>query len=327
MQKISKYICLLIITLLSSCYYSSSDDVSVAGIDASHPDSLHFRDSHHYGWNYNFIVKGDSITLKRSIGNNFDYIIYDSLFVYNGDRIVVADVSIVPDDIVDSVWIKVARDQSTMGWVHEKELLANVVPDDPISQFIDTFSNTHLLIFLIIICGISAVYYIRVRIRRKAKIVHFNDISTPYPTILTVIVASSATFYASIQMFAPDTWQHFYYNPTLNPFAVPPILSIFLVSVWGMLVVGIATVDEVRKYLPFAEALLYLFGLLGMCAVDYIVFSVSTLYYVGYVLLVAYVSFAFRAYFTNVERSYICGNCGARLTHKGTCPECGAYNK
>ena len=313
--------------MLSSCYYGSSDNAIIAEKDADTADSLHFRATHHYGWNYNFVVKGDSINLKRSLQNNFEYIVPDSLVVYHGDRIVVADVSISPDDLTDSVWIQVARDQYTMGWVHEKDLLANVVPDDPISQFIDTFSNTHLLIFLIIICGISAVYIIRLQVKRKARIVHFNDISTPYPTILTVIVASSATFYASIQMFAPDTWQYFYYNPTLNPFAVPPILSIFLVSVWLMLVVGIATVDEVRKYLPFGEAVLYLFGLLGMCAVDYIVFSVSTLYYVGYVLLVLYIFYAFRTYYKNVEKSYICGNCGARLTHKGICPECGAYNK
>ena len=327
MLKIRNLLYLLIITLLSSCYYGSSDKTSVVTFDSDHADSLHFRTSHHYGINYNFIVTSDSLALKHSIQTDFEYINRDSMMVYHDDRIVVADVSIVPDDVVDSVWIKVARDQSTMGWLHEKVLLKSVVPDDPISQFIDTFSDTHLLIFLIIIGGMSAIYYIRTLVRRKAKIVHFNDISTPYPTILAVIVASSATFYASIQMFAPDTWQHFYYNPTLNPFAVPPILSVFLVSVWALLVVGIATIDEVRKYLPFGEAILYLFGLLGICAVDYIVFSVSTLYYVGYVLLIAYIFYAFYTYFKNVKRSYICGNCGARLTHKGICPECGAYNK
>ena len=327
MPKIKALLYILIITLLSSCYNSDTDNMALIGLNQNQADSIRFCASHHYGWNYNFIVKSDSLSLTRDIHTNFEYLSTDSLILYHNDRIVVADINIIPDDAVDSVWVKVARDQNTMGWVHEKVLLKNSVPDDPISQFISIFSDTHLLIFLIFLCGISAVYLIRGMVKRNAKIVHFNDISTPYPTILTVIVASSATFYASIQMFAPDTWQDFYYNPTLNPFAVPPILSIFLVSVWAMLVVGIATVDEVRKYLPFGDAVLYLSGLLGMCAVDYIVFSVSTLYYIGYVLLIGYVVYAFMAYHKNVEKSYICGNCGARLTHKGICPECGAFNK
>lgn len=36
----------------------------------------------------------------------------------------------------------------TQGWIRESEMLAGVSPDDPISQFIDFFSNTHLLVFL-----------------------------------------------------------------------------------------------------------------------------------------------------------------------------------
>ncbi len=327
MQKIKNYILFFLVLLMTSCYYGGGNKINTDGQDSISADSLRYVSKHHYGTNYNFIVKADSLVLHSQIRTPVEFLTNDSIPVYHNQRIVVADFNIVPDDVTDSVWVKVARDQYTMGWVHESELLDKVVPDDPISQFISVFSDTHLLIFLIIIGGISAIYVIRMMVRRNAKIVHFNDISTPYPTILTVLVAASAALYASIQTFAPDTWQYFYYNPTLNPFAVPPILSVFLVSVWSMLVVGIATVDEVRKYLPFGEAVLYLFGLLGMCAVNYIVFSVTTLYYIGYVFLVAYISYAFWTYFKNVQKSYICGNCGARLTHKGICPECGAMNE
>ena len=63
-----------------------------------------------------------------------------------------------------------------------------------------------------------------------------------------------------------------------------------------MLIVGLACVDEVRERLHFSEALIYLGGLLGVCALDYIIFSILTLYFVGYVLLVAYIWFAVRAY-------------------------------
>ena len=121
---------------------------------------------------------------------------------------------------------------------------------------------------------------------------HLRDIPSFYPTLLALLVASSATFYASIQLFAADTWQHFYYHPTLNPFSTPPLLSVFLSSVWAILIVALATVDDVRHRLPFGDAVLYLFGLCGVCAVNYILFSLSTLYYVGYPLLAAYFYFA-----------------------------------
>ena len=59
------------------------------------------------------------------------------------------------------------------------------------------------------------------------------------------------------------------------------MLGVFLALVWSILIVGLACVDEVYHRLPFGEALLYLGGLAGVCALDYIIFSVSTLYYIG----------------------------------------------
>lgn len=34
-------------------------------------------------------------------------------------------------------------------------------------------------------------------------------------------MAFSATVYETMQVFVPDTWEHFYFNPTLSPFKVP----------------------------------------------------------------------------------------------------------
>ena len=102
----------------------------------------------------------------------------------------------------------------------------------------------------------------------------------------------SATLYASIQMFGPESWRHFYYHPSLNPFALPLHLGIFVSFVWAIIIVGLAAVDDVRHHLPTTEAVLYLAGLGAVCAVDYVIFSIFTLYYVGYVLLVIYVVFA-----------------------------------
>ena len=162
--------------------------------------------------------------------------------------------------------------------------------------------------------------------RKNAHLVHFRDIDSFYPTLLAIIVASAATFYASIQNFAPDVWRHFYFHPTLNPCSVPPLLSVFLSSVWAMLIVGIAAIDDTFHKLPAGEAVLYICGLIGVCAVDYIIFSILSLYYIGYLLLVAYVYFALYRYATKNRPLFVCGNCGHALRRKGRCPHCGAWN-
>ena len=62
-----------------------------------------------------------------------------------------ADIRILPIDKQDSVWVQIATEDYSFGWIHESRLLKQVDPADPISQFISTFSNIHLLIFLIVI--------------------------------------------------------------------------------------------------------------------------------------------------------------------------------
>lgn len=134
-------------------------------------------------------------------------------------------------------------------------------------------------------------------------------------------------FYSSIQMFAPDMWRHFYFHPSLNPFVQPPALSVFLCTVWFIIIVTLAAIDEIFHKLPFGEATHYLGGLIGICAINYILFSIATLYYIGYLLFLAYVIFALYRYFRHSSRYYICGNCGAGLHKKGKCPYCGTVNE
>jgi hypothetical protein len=216
----------------------------------------------------------------------------DSLTLRRHERLVVADICTVPTDSVDSVWVKVARDQLTQGWLRESDLLKAVSPDDSISQFIDFFSDAHLLIFLGFCVIVGGAYGLRRLMRKGAKIVHFNDIASFYPTLLCLLVASSAVLYSSIQLFSPESWRHFYYHPSLNPYALPWHLGLFVTSVWAIVIVAIATIDDVRHHLPFGQAILYLGGLAAVCAVDYVVYSVTTLYYIGYPLLIAYYVFA-----------------------------------
>ena len=237
-----------------------------------------------------------------------------------------SDLEDVVQNSIDSVWVKVARDQITQGWIRESELLQGVSRDDPISQFIDVFSNTHLLVFLAICVVVAGAYAVRKLLRRRAYIVHFHDIDSIYPTLLCVLIALSATLYASIQMFGAESWRHYYFHPSLNPFALPLHLGLFVASVWAIILVAVAVLDDVRHKLPTFDALLYLSGLAAVCAVVYVVFSVSTLYYIGYLLLVAYLVFAFRCYQRHPHYRYQCGQCGAKLKHRGRCPHCGALN-
>ena len=291
-------------------------------------DSLSFRVKHHYSQGFNFVVSSDSLMLIRQQPEEaVNRMKTDSFAVHEGKGIVVADIRILPDDKNDSVWVQIATEDYAFGWIHEGRLLKQVTPDDPISQFISTFSNIHLLIFMIIISIIGVGYLARKILKRNAHIVHFNDINSFYPTLLAVVVALSAAFYASIQLFAPETWREFYFHPSLNPFSQPLLLNIFLGLVWAMLIIAIATIDDVRRLLKSGDAILYLSGLSAVCAVNYIIFSVLTLYYIGYILLVVYIYYAFRMYLRRSRDTYYCGNCGTRLHRKGRCPHCGAMNE
>lgn len=286
--------------VLGSCYHRHNQRQQHAALieySDRQLDSISFSTTHHYTNRFNFLVFKDSLMLTRQQPEEvMSGLETDSFAVKKNHLLVVTDIRMVPQDSIDSVWVQLATEDNSFGWSRESNLLKQVVPDDPISEFIMTFSNVHLLIFLVIIVFFTLIYLVRKIFHSNGKIVHFNDIDSPYPTALVLLVSLSAAFYATIQTFEPETWRHFYFHPTLNPFAVPKILGFFLASVWSILIVGLACVDEVYHRLNIGDALLYLGGLAGVCALDYIVFSVTTLYYIGYVILVAYIYFAIRAY-------------------------------
>lgn len=322
--------------LLSSCYrdrnYQNENDLhdalSTTQYTEQQLDSISFYTTHHYTEGYNFVVYSDSIMLlHQQPEEHVSQMPTDSFPVFKTHHVVVGDIRIIPQDSIDSVWVQLATDEGQWGWIHETELLPDVVPDDPISQFIIFFSDSHIIISLIFLSLILIAYTVRIILRHDTPIVHVRDIPSFYPTLLCLIVATSATFYASIQMFGPDVWRHFYYHPSLNPFNMPWILSIFIASVWAMVVIGIAAIDDVHNHLHATDAIIYLLGMIGICSVIYIIFSISTLYYIGYPLLVIYYWFAITRYFQNVRNNYICGNCGHRMHEKGKCQQCGCINE
>lgn len=309
------------ISVLRSILHVVAFALSVSLFVSCYKPAPGFTATHHYNQNFNFVVKSDSISLYELPDT-----VTDSTLIFRGEQLVVAEIKIIPSDTIDSVWVKLARDQMSQGWTRECQLLPNVAPDDSISRFIDTFSNNHQLLFLALVVMVVATYGLRKLHRRDAYIVHFNDIDSVLPTMLVLLVATSACVYATIQNFCPESWRHFYFHPTLNPFVVTPVIGLFVSLVWALIITGLAVVEDVFRRLPFGSGVLYLSGLSAVCAVDYVVFSIFTLYYIGYIMLIVYILFSVRRILGVLPR-YVCGNCGAKIWHLGKCPYCGAENE
>lgn len=316
--------------LLAACYYPSPDtNDGWAVTTRGSVDSVSFRATHHYWRNYNFAVSADSLVLLSQKPGEADWSgeRTDSVSIRHKEPLVVADVVYVPADSIDSVWVKVARDQLTQGWVRESLLLRSAVPDDPISRFIHRFSGSKML-FALICLGIALLLLLIQAYRRKRiSIVHFHDIRSFYPTLLCLTVSGSAALYGSVQHFVPSTWTEFYFHPTLNPFGLPFILSLFITSIWVMVIVAIAVIDDLRHQPDMGNGIAYVAGLAGVCTVLYLFFSLSVQIYIGYPLLLLYWAFALHMHRKNNRVDYLCGNCGEPISGKGRCPHCGAMNE
>lgn len=324
MQRI---VSVLLLFFLISCCYERVDTLDSWNLNEHQVDSITFSSTHHYTRNFNFSVRSDSLYLLiQSPTEYLNGLSVDSIYLYKWDKIVVADIMRITSDTTDSIWVKVARDQQTIGWIRENTLLSGVIPDTPISFFLDFFSNTYLVILLVLFSIFCFLFVLSRSLKLGSKIVFLNDIQSYYPKILCFGVATTAVLYSSIKLFSNDSWLHYYYHPTLNPFSVPFHLSVFLLFVWGLIVLCIATIDDVYKSLRPGEATFYIIGLLTTCFLFYEVFSILTLYYVGYLLYVALFVFCV-SYIVNFKKDYfICGKCGGVMLKKGKCPHCGTMN-
>ena len=281
-------------------------------------DSLRFRLTHHYSLNFNFLVKADSLQLVPRLGDTTT----DTCLVHDGDLIVVAQIhtQLAQDSLgADTVWVKVARDQQTMGWVEEGELLRSVVPDDPISQILDALTYSRgVWMTLLVVLGLAALWFSR---RRR------EFLPSPYPYLLLALVGIVATLYASVQNFAPEFWLEYYFHPTMNPLMLPHVMSLLVTLVWLLLIVVVAVVFEVYSRFYFVRGVVYLLQLAGLSMAVYLIISWTTLIYVGYVLLPLLLYVLWRHYRRRAHCRMACGHCGAPLREKGTCPYCGCVNE
>ena len=88
-----------------------------------------------------------------------------------------------------------------------------------------------------------------------------------------------------------------------------------------------AVVDELRRQPDLGDRLAYLTSLGGVCVVLYLVFTLTTPYYIGYALLVVYWAWAIRRYYLHRPSHLLCGVCRRSIPQKGRCPHCGAWNE
>lgn len=313
---------LFLVTVLStSCRYREPRFSSPDSIPQLTIDSVFYLYKYHYTLGTNLIIKADTLLLTQLPITDT----YDTL--YRGDTIVVAEFMINPGDSIDSVWVKVAHNQDIQGWIREKEVNRDLVPISLISQLITLFSRIHEGVFFVLISIFVVIYSFKLWRRERLRLVFYHDIDSAYPILLCFLTAFCATLYESIQMFYPETWEHFYFNPTLNPLGVPFILSLFLLGLWGIVVVLLAAIEETLKMLRLSAALFYLMGLVAACVACYIFFIFAAHLFIGYPLLVYFFYKIIRKAVGKHTYHYRCGRCGTLLRGKGKCPSCGAINE
>lgn len=296
-------------------------------------DSVVFRLTHHYGPNFNFELKADSMILVPREGD----LIQDTCVVRNKDLLVVAQIKRIEasdSTMEDTFLIKVAHDQTTMGWVKESELLENAVPDDPISQLIDFMTGSRAIWMSSFLgFGVIAFFFRKMRKQKMPinlsdlKVVDLIEMDSFYPPLLLILVACVAALYASVQNFVPEFWQEYYFHPTMNPLLLPPIMAVLVTLVWLTLIVIVAVVIEVYNNFYSFRGIIYLFEIAGLCMLVYLLISWTILIYVGYLLLPILIAYLIYYYFKYIRCTMTCGHCGRKIREKGICKHCGAINE
>jgi len=275
-----------VLTIVNIVDTASTKDSTLMDITPQQVDSLVFRLTHHYSENFNFLVKADSLKLIPREGD----LITDTCHVYKDDIIAVAAIKTIPGDSIDSIWVKVASNQTTMGWIPESELLKGATPDDLISEMLDALSSSRAIwMSALVAIGLIAIIIGRKKSVRKKELLHIptflDEMQSPYPALFLILVAIMASIYSSVQNFVPEFWQEYYFHPTLNPLVLPPIMAALVIVLWLVIITFLAVIDEVYHHFYFLPGIIHLTKIIGAAMLIYLVISWSTLIYVGYILL------------------------------------------
>lgn len=312
---------LFLLLILSSCRYATPV-VETENLSQNARDSLHYLYRYHYTFGTNLEVRRDSVALVcLPLKGRFFHL-------YRGDKAVVTEFAIHPADSVDSVWVRLAASQEVQGWLRECELKEMLMPSDSISQIVCFFSDGSFPYFAAVSLVMLVAWGCFLARHRRLKRVCLDDIDTVYPLLLCLLTAFTAVLYAAMQLFWPEMWEHFYFNPTLAPWEVPLPLSLFLLGVWLMLVLLLAVADELFHRFSPSMALLCLLGWVPACIACYCFFVWTASFYAGFLLFPLFAGLCIGRMIRVLRKPrYRCGNCGNRLDGTGVCPHCGAVNE
>lgn len=305
------WFCLAMMMLLSSCHHSE-----------------HIGERT-YEFSEGYVVDCDSLSLQINRPLHtcpIDTISPNALLV-PGDTVAVVKRVIIPEDAVDSVWVLVTNQHFELGWLHESDLVADIIPIDPISQAIHFFSVYHDEIFYVAIGLMLFAMILLWLVHHQLRIPFYRDMPSFYPALVIIVFGAMVVLYINIQRLVPDEWEYYYFHTTLSPFGQTRPILLFLSSFWVLLVLSIATLDDMIHRLNLIDFIVYGLVLMGMLCAEYLlinwVSSYTNLPFILYgiiVLVVAVLSYCNRIRF-------ICGKCGQPLHHKGRCPSCGAINE
>ena len=123
----------------------------------------------------------------------------------------------------------------------------------------------------------------------------------------------------AINNLRSDYKQHF-------SFDLPFVLGLFVLSVFFILLLGVALLDDLFHQTSFEVAFFYLLGLASYCIFLYIFFTYLWVY-LAYVGFIGYTLWCIRQLRKSHGYPYACGSCGAKMRSKGICPHCGALNE
>ncbi len=310
--------------LILYIYIASAINAQIAA------DSFGYFQRYHYTIGTNLIVQQDTLfvvslpamSTADSTSAYYGLLPQDTLLM--GDTVVVANFFTDTLTTPHTVWVKIAHDNNNQGWLLEEQVNQTLHPINIISYAISVFSSIHTLVFVIIIAVFAAALFI---LRRRAVRRAARSIDALYSILPVVITAMLATLYESIQMFAPEVWEHYYFNPALNPIGEHILIAMFIVGVWLWLCAFAACVYESRRRLPVLPAVLHA-AMVGIsCILCYAVFMFTVRIYVGYALLLLFLVFFVTNLLRKSNNTYRCGHCNAVLHRKGKCPVCSAINE
>lgn len=322
MKKIGLFF-VLCFTLLA-CDREQTQLMSINGL--TKVDTSGFRQRYHFWVNEEFLLT-DSLILRNVEQNSQVSQKADSLSLQQGVRVLVLNIEqrLVANN--DSLQVLISADYEHWGWVGADEFSQKILSTHWVSRLFWNFSQYRgWWLGLIVGCGLLFLLW-RKMSQGRWQIVHFNDMKSFYPTLLCLVVSASALLYGSLREFTPNVWRVFFVDPTLNPFTYEHwSLQVFVGSLWLMGILVLAVIDDLRKHPGVINGVTYFLSLIGVCLLLYSWFSWSVRYYVGYVFLPIYYTFALYRHCCYNRSPYRCGHCGAAMQQVGKCAACGTFN-